>query len=89
MNGNSLDCNSCFAAMQLGQLLFVYRLMFMSDFPFLVGVNELAFLALALLHIRMFAWKRIPVAILMLAVSAEIVNDASDKDTNNDKRRPY
>jgi hypothetical protein len=58
-------------------------MLFMSDLPFLVCVSELAFLALALLHIRMFAWERIPVAVLVFAISAEMVNDASDNDTNN------
>jgi hypothetical protein len=81
MYGNSLDCNSCFAAVQLGQLLFVYMLMFMSDLPFLVCVNKLALLALLLLNIGVLTLKRLPVVVVMSAFAAKVFEDGNNGDT--------
>jgi hypothetical protein len=81
MYSKPLDSSNCFADVQLGQLVFVYMMILMSDFPFLVGVNKLAFLALLLLYVGMLAWKRVPFVVVVSAFAAKVFEDGSNGDT--------
>jgi hypothetical protein len=63
--------------------------MFMTDLPFLVGVNKLAFLALLLLNIGMLALKRLPVIVVMSAFTEKVFEDANNNYASKNQHRPY